>query len=62
MPIEFTCSNGMEGVEVGDNVLLGFSPCSVRGWSSNYRAEHRVYWTLRLWAWLKNKFGLGLRQ
>lgn len=25
-------------------------------------AEHRVHWTLRLWAWLKNCVGLGLRQ
>lgn len=25
-------------------------------------ANKRVHWTLRLWAWLKNIFGLGLRQ
>ena len=25
-------------------------------------AEHRVHWTLRLQAWLKNLIGLGLRQ
>lgn len=25
-------------------------------------AEHRVRWTLRLQAWLKNVIGLGLRQ
>lgn len=45
MPIEYSCSNGMEGVEVGDNILLGFSPCSRRGWSSNYRAQHHMHWT-----------------
>lgn len=26
------------------------------------RAEQSTHWTLRLWAWLKNKIGLGLRQ
>ena len=25
-------------------------------------AQHRVHWTLRLWAWLKKYVGLGLRQ
>ncbi len=25
-------------------------------------AQHSVHWTLRLWTWLKNFVGLGLRQ
>lgn len=28
----------------------------------NQAVEHHVHWTLHLWAWLKNKIGLGLRQ
>jgi len=39
-------------IEVDENgVIVNYWP-----------TQHRAHWTLRLWAWLKNIVGLGLRQ